>query len=265
MRLFRTSLGRLTARSAAVLVLALGTMTLSAAPSYANTSVGVGQTLMTAGPADAREASQKLVSGLEDFNATFTEDSSAAGAAAVSQVRDEVAAGRLTVHLPAGATIAGADAKVWLSKTGERSIFLPYVGSLVKPSGLTVVFDAKGAVAGTLEAVYQEKSATSGTVAVWLNGELKANVLIDATGATTPAHSPAPSANNPITIQSWWDDFQYCLSNIMAVPGWAITGIGIACGIGCAISAGAGCLVCLTGAAGAYGFAVSYCIGWASS
>ena len=41
-------------------------------------------------------------------------------------------------------------------------------------------------------------------------------------------------------------------------------GLTIACAIGCVISAGLGCILCLTGAAGAWGFTVSFCIGWAS-
>jgi len=70
------------------------------------------------------------------------------------------------VHLPVGTRIAGNAAKVLLADSGERLVVVPYVGSVVKPSGLTVFFTKAGAVAQSVEAVYQQKSSETGTVSI---------------------------------------------------------------------------------------------------
>ncbi|HEX8346539.1 MAG TPA: hypothetical protein VF657_17620, partial [Actinoplanes sp.] len=158
------SMQRAAARVMAVLTVGIGALAVSTAPSSAADGTG-SPTVVVVGSDQVEAAGKELTAKLEQSRELLSADTSAAGQQAVARVREELAAARLAVHLPAGASAAGTEATVFVAGTGQRIVHVPYVGSVVKPSGLTVAFDAAGAVTESFEAVYQARSETSGTVA----------------------------------------------------------------------------------------------------
>jgi hypothetical protein len=267
-------LGRATKRSAtrlvAVLAAGVTVLALSAAPGQAAPTdqealaAGGAPTTMTVGAAQVTEAAKDLVQKIDDIDKQLTADTTAAGRAAIETVRTEIAAGRITVHLPTGVSLAGADAEVFRTEAGTRMVFVPYAGAAVRPSGLTVAIDAEGAVVQTVEAVYQARSADSGTVAVWADGVLKKHELFDASGAVAPATGAAPGASDGKALQrSFWNELMYCLTHIMALPNWVISAVASVCAILCYVVVG--CLPCLVGVAVGFYSELSYCVGWAAA
>jgi hypothetical protein len=254
-------------RPLASLLVGTSLLLVGAHPAAASATRNDTPRVVTVDAAQTMADAQALKDGYERFNAEYAEDTSPEGAAAVAQVQADVAAGRIVVHVPSGSKISAHEVKVWVSKSGDRGVFLPYAGSVVRPSGLTVMFGTGTSPVAYFETVFQAVDKDSGTVTVWREGVLQEHTLVDASGSSTDSEpaTTAPAASNPITIQSWWDRFVYCLQNEVTIPSWVITGVTIACAIICVFTAGTGCLACIWGAAAGYTAEIGYCIGRASS
>lgn len=208
---------------------------------------------------------ESLKMKIDTFTAQVKEDTSGAGTALIDRVRKDVSSGSVAVHLPAGVEMVGSHAKSYLVKDGTRAVVVPYAGgAVVRPSALTVMFTSNGKVSSSSEVIYTATGTESGNVDVYKNGQLAKSLSIDASGARAVAPSTLSPTKPVQAKRSWWGDFKYCLSDIMFVPSWVISGISAACGVVCAITAGAGCLACALGAAGAYTTEVLYCAGWAT-
>jgi hypothetical protein len=252
-------LTRSVARLVILAVAVVSTMALTTARALAADGAPAQQVVTTL-PAQVAADAKVLADEAAQFDARYVEDDSSTAASLLTAVRRDVNAGRVSVHLPQGTGIVAAESMVWRDRAGGHLVRLPYAGSVVSPSGLVVAFDAKGHRLGTLEHVYQERTATSGTVAVWANGELKKSVLVDASGAVSPERTaPQAAAPDDVVALGWWSRFNHCLSNL-GVPGWVINAIAIACATVCVLSAGTGCLACLAVAAAGYAWEISYCI-----
>lgn len=98
-------------------------------------------------------------------------------------------------------------------------------------------------------------SASQMHLAIWDNGTLTKNNLVTKDGTTGQTQITNASIH---TVGLNWGKFNDCLNNLGI--NWAIlAGIGIACAAACAATVGAGCLICLSGAAGFWGGSVEIC------
>jgi hypothetical protein len=104
-------------------------------------------------------------------------------------------------------------------------------------------------VLGWSEMVLTPRSAESGRVQTWVNGAPEVDRLV---GAQTPT-----------VRSSWWSRFSSCL-NSAGVAAWAITALSIACSAACVVTAGVGCIACLTAASAVTSGTISFCAGKAS-
>lgn len=126
---------------------------------------------------------------------------------------------------------------------------IPFSGDagVLAESSVTAVLDG-GRVRAWSEMVLTPKSAESGHLQTWINGI--AGLDRDVTAA-------------PAVRSTWWSRFSSCL-NSAGVAAWAITALTIACSAGCLVTAGLGCIACITAAGAATSGTISFCAGKAS-
>jgi hypothetical protein len=102
---------------------------------------------------------------------------------------------------------------------------------------------------GWSEMVLTPRSAESGRLQTWTNGVSGVDRLVEAA--------------EPTVRSSWWSRFSSCL-NSAGVAAWAITALSIACSAACVVTAGVGCIACLTAASAVTSGTISFCAGKAS-
>lgn len=217
---------------------------------------------------DVEESAADLVEKFERAEASLAEVTSSDAERLTTHTRDAIAQGDLLIHLPKQTKIATDRSSVLATDAGERIVFLPYVGQVVRPSGLTVVYDVAGELVGYAEAIYQPTSHNSGTVTVWQDGEAVVHAEVDASGAVKerePDVSNLHATNADVGTMGFdWDTFGECLTEWMGVPNWVLGAISAACAAICFITAGTGCIACITGVVAGYSFEIGLCIGWAT-
>ncbi|MDM7889329.1 hypothetical protein QUG98_12800 [Curtobacterium sp. RHCJP20] len=142
--------------------------------------------------------------------------------------------------------LARAQAFVTVDGTVLR---LPFAeGADVLPeSSVTAVLDG-GRVRTWSELVLTPTTADSGRLQTWINGI--AGLDRDVTA-------------QPAARSTWWSRFSSCL-NSAGVAAWAITALTIACSAACLVTAGVGCIACITAAGAATSGTISFCAGKAS-
>ncbi|MGN9909953.1 hypothetical protein ACTMTJ_20605 [Phytohabitans sp. LJ34] len=205
-----------------------------------------------------------LVAKRKSLESRIERDTSPTASRLVARVKQDVIDGRISVHLPSGAGIAGGDMVVWRDTAGARAVYLPYSGTAVRPSGLTVVYDAKGNRTAVSEQVYQTLGAESATAAMWVNGVLKRNVLVDASGAVAAA-AKAPTTTDAHTLQSTFiQRLNDCLAR-QGVPNFIIAAIAALCTAVCVGTIGTACLACIAALGGSLGVVLDFCIQEAAS
>ncbi|MDN5668046.1 MAG: hypothetical protein L0G87_06580 [Renibacterium salmoninarum] len=93
-------------------------------------------------------------------------------------------------------------------------------------------------------------------LAVWDGGELTRDNLVTKDNATGQSQITNASIQ---TVGMDWGKLNSCLNSLGI--NWAIlAGLGIICGAACAVTAGAGCLICLSGASGFWGGSIGVCV-----
>lgn len=111
---------------------------------------------------------------------------------------------------------------------------------LVEPSGVSALYDeGTGRTSSTVETVFVQANG-GGFVKTWIDGKDVLNTFV-----------PTPKDSDK-TRTIGWDEFTSCLNNA-GVASWVITAITIACSAICLGTAGAGCVPCITAAAGVTG------------
>ncbi|QCR44767.1 hypothetical protein C1N91_15720 [Curtobacterium sp. SGAir0471] len=142
--------------------------------------------------------------------------------------------------------LARARAFATVDGTVLRMPFAEGAGVLAE-SSVTAVVDG-GHVRTWSELVLTPRSSDSGRLQTWINGI--AGLDRDVTAA-------------PTVRSTWWSRFSSCL-NSAGVAAWAITALTIACSAACLVTAGVGCIACITAAGAATSGTISFCAGKAS-
>ncbi|MBT2250318.1 hypothetical protein JHV56_16585 [Arthrobacter sp. BHU FT2] len=110
---------------------------------------------------------------------------------------------------------------------------------VVEPFGISIVFNkSNGTLTQTAETTFVQGDG-GGTVTTWVDGNKVLERFV-----------PDSSAEQISTVG--WNEFTACL-NGAGVAAWVVTAITIACSAICIGTAGAGCIPCITAAAGVTG------------
>ena len=112
--------------------------------------------------------------------------------------------------------------------------------NLVEPSGVSALLDIKtGQKSTSVETVFVQGKG-GGSVKTWIDGKNVLNTFV-----------PDPTKSGS-TQTVGWNEFTACL-NGAGVAAWVVTAITVACSAICVGTAGAGCIPCITAAAGVTG------------
>lgn len=169
----------------------------------------------------------------------------------------------------------------WQLSTGELMYaFRPLPGQGLDDTSVRTLIVKNGVIEYDTELLFQSESTNQGQMQVWQNGILLKNLVVSATGDVVQA-ARAQLQISPIAARAlvkgalfgsgfatykkgdWFGNFNTCLSNA-GVAAWLVTAITIACAIACVGTAGLGCTICITAAAGVTGGTIGYCIGIAN-
>lgn len=220
-------------------------------------------------PANAEEGTiviptatvEEVPSAAEVRTALVTGQAQVASWEALDERTTEHLAKRYADASSAGLTLDVSAAQAWDVDDSTRLLRLPVAeGQSVVPgvSAVNVFFDGQGKKLDTIEFNFVPVSATSGEVRTWLNGDLISNQLAEAPVADESATDDG-MATAGYTKGDWWGNFLQCM-NSAGAAGWLVTAITIACAAICVVTLGAGCVVCIAGAAGTTGGVVGACI-----
>ncbi|CUR55324.1 conserved exported hypothetical protein [metagenome] len=176
----------------------------------------------------------------------------------LDEVEDVVNFGDVDLHVTQDQFPALAEAQVAELATGEVLATIPIKGDVAEPSNITAIFNENGELESLNESLFRPVGKDSGRLTMWRDGELVFDMMADSDGNSWEPNSAPPEASDQIElVNSQWWHFNKCLTQA-GVSQWAITLIGIACGVACAATLGAGCIVCL----GAAGIVASSTIGF---
>ncbi|WP_152621866.1 hypothetical protein [Archangium violaceum] len=174
--------------------------------------------------------------------------------------------GKVTLHLPDGATADVSKAQVYRVDDGGTLVRVP-ITDMTAGSVVGYVFDANRQLTQTIELHLIEHTATTGQIRIWLDGRqvLDRKITENDTKAAANAMATVAMKQEPGTrpLGFSFGKFNSCLSSA-GVSSWVVASIGIACGAICAGTAGAGCIPCLTAAGGVSAGTIWFCIGKAT-
>jgi len=192
----------------------------------------------TSSPTSTERGIRDLVEQAQSWEALSESETTAA--VAIWSRTGRTSSSGLPLDLARAHTFATVDGTVL------RIPFAEDAGVLTE-SSVTAVLDS-GHVRTWSELVLTPKSADSGRLQTWING--MAGLDRDVTAA-------------PTVRSTWWSRFSSCL-NSAGVAAWAITALTIACSAACLVTAGVGCIACITAAGAATSGTISFCAGKAS-
>jgi hypothetical protein len=231
-----------------------------------------GQPAMAAEKAPAVDVAsiQRVLEDSAQLADKVVEPGSAEAVAARELAEATHQSGKVTLHLPAGATAEVSRSQVYRVADGGTLVRVP-ITSLTDGSVVGYVFDADRRLTQTIEIHLIEHTATSGQVRIWIDGrqvldreiteqesEAAANAM-----ATAAKRQQEPGTTDALPLGFSFRKFNNCLSSA-GVSAWVVASIGIACGAICAGTAGAGCIPCLTAAGGVSGGTIWFCVGKAT-
>ncbi|WP_143195204.1 hypothetical protein [Archangium sp. Cb G35] len=177
--------------------------------------------------------------------------------------------GKVTLHLPDGATADVSKAQVYRVDDGGTLVRVP-ITDMTAGSVVGYVFDANRQLTQTIEIHLIEHTATTGQIRIWLDGRQVLDRKITendtkaaANAMATVAMKQKPGSTEAQPLGFSFGKFNSCLSSA-GVSSWVVASIGIACGAICAGTAGAGCIPCLTAAGGVSAGTIWFCIGKAT-
>ncbi|WP_157879911.1 hypothetical protein [Streptomyces natalensis] len=193
---------------------------------------------------------------LKGFAASSSASSSKGQALATLQ--DKNSQNSIPLHLPNGASLSSDNVRVLAGSAGEIVIAHIKGGGLAEQSAVVTQIGHDSSV-HTVETHFIPIDEQSGRIKQWVDGHFKIDKAISKEGAVID-RSDSIVDSGVVHPADWWDDMENCMENA-GVPGWVFTGIWVACGVACALTAGGGCLACALGVAGIYGNEVAICIG----
>lgn len=190
--------------------------------------------------------------------ATFTDTLSEATVVTGARADKFIAAAQTANYQPlSGLTQSFEDAVV--AHIGEAEyITVPLSGTDI-PEMTKVVYVYDGHTTSTFEMVSNLTDAAHAQFQMWQDGvSLKSVELYDPNLDTA-------NASGTVVVQAGfsWSKLNKCLSNA-GISAWIVALVGSACAVGCAITAGAGCVACVVGVAGFAGGSVAGCVYLAS-
>lgn len=125
---------------------------------------------------------------------------------------------------------------------------IPFVegSGILSESSITAAVTG-GRISTWSELVLTPRSADAGRLQTWVDGIAQHDQVVTAA---------------PVVRSTWWSRFTSCLNNA-GVAAWAITALSIACSAACVVTAGVGCIACITAAGAATSGTISFCAGYA--
>ncbi|HJD69113.1 MAG TPA: hypothetical protein K8V54_05170 [Corynebacterium kroppenstedtii] len=160
-----------------------------------------------------------------------------------AKISEAITRGELTLHTDPS-NLSLPEAKAATNSNGETLVIVPIRNEGTEYSNLSVVFSESGNIAGYSEAHFFEKTATSGHVTAWSNGDKVEDE--DVSASQSEAISPR-SAGDAIS------ELNRCLS-AAGIPAWVVAAATAVCSFGSL----PGYIACLT-AAGVGGGTAGYC------
>jgi hypothetical protein len=134
--------------------------------------------------------------------------------------------------------------------SGGTVLRIPFASSagVLPQSNLSAVIGGN-TVLGWSEMVLTPRSADSGRLRTWVDGTRRIDRIVEATA--------------PVVRSSWWSRVSWGRSGAGGAA-WGFTALSIACSAACVVTAGVGCIACLTAASAVTSGTISFCAGKAS-
>ena len=233
----RTRFSLAVAASTALAVAAV--VVVGVLPANATPLVDVSSSRVESNAPGTEQDVRHLLSQADAWRASSDETTSAA--VATWQERAGRSASGLRLDVEAARAFETPEGTVLRIPFDSRTGVLPH-------SNVSAVVEGSE-VLGWSEMVLTPRSAESGRVQTWVNGAPEVDRIVEA---------PRPTVRS-----SWWSRFSSCL-NSAGVAAWVITALSIACSAACVVTAGVGCIACLTAASAVTSGTISFCAGKAS-
>jgi hypothetical protein len=159
--------------------------------------------------------------------------------------------------------------KVQQNNSNVYFVYYPISGKAEKDSHYILTFDEKGAaledylILGLkndqkqIRSIVLKNNLPVFDTLLTEEGKIVSGSVITSTGEKQSLSSTT------VLPQGYWSCLNDCLAS-QGIAAWAITTLSILCGVACAATAGAGCLVCLLAADITAGSVVGYCSGQCS-
>ncbi|MFE1080660.1 hypothetical protein ACFW31_19190 [Nocardiopsis alba] len=161
-----------------------------------------------------------------------------------AQARDAVSV--TGTHLREGESADFEQPEVARLEDGTTLVIFPLTGGDLTDSALTVSIASDDTTGQVHEMLLREISPTSGSVEFWVDGVNHVDQVVEA------------GDEGQVSTQGF-SDFIDCLNN-QGASGWLVAAISLACSAVCVGTVGAGCIPCITAAAGVTGGVVGFCI-----
>ena len=143
-------------------------------------------------------------------------------------------------------------------------------GSGVDPaSNISIVFDSKHKFVSTEQVTFTADGLGGGNAQLWTNGTFVIGKTITAAEASQVVPSQSSSISGIATFAaakttSLYNKFSACLAR-MGVPAWLLGLAASLCGVSCALTLGAACVVCAVAVLVGFGTVITYCAWYAST
>jgi len=109
-------------------------------------------------------------------------------------------------------------------------------------------FSPTGTLENTVQINLAQATETTGTVSVFVNGDLQKEEFVEVGAQTTNPSSPSERMVTPYGMN--WGALSDCL-NSQGIASWAVAALSLACSAGCLVTLGTACLICISAATGA--------------
>ncbi|MBF6334099.1 hypothetical protein [Nocardia transvalensis] len=204
---------------------------------------GIVQPIASAQPADAGVGTHRLEDAIRDAGTDAPVRDTEFRTILIARAATEFAA---KSRLRAGESFDVARSRVVKRKDGSFIVTARIDGATVG-SSISQFFDTAARPQSTVQMSLHAADENSGTIEVDVDGVRAFDKFVEERDSTLRR------------VGVNWDGVNKCLSSA-GVPTWVISAISAACAIGCAVSAGAGCVICASGAAGGWASEIAYCI-----
>lgn len=183
----------------------------------------------------------------------------------IRAVAKAIRSGEVTVHLGDN-QLDFNGARAALTDDGGIIATVPITGSVVEPSNVSVITNARGTIRRVIETQYLpldrvDSLPSAGRVTMWVDGRLTTDRMVDDAGNEwDPAADPI-TRSGADTVELVWSfsKFKKCL-NRQGVSAWVVAAISVACSAICVGTAGTACAICIAAAGSVTATTITYCI-----